>query len=207
MIDPASTPAAGSSATPAAGSSATPAGGSAATPAGGHRRAFTIALLLCVAGAGLAIYAVTRVWLVEVTERAAPLSPLRVERTGGDLLSWLQPLAVVSLAGAGAVLATRGLTRRLIGGLLAVLGVAMVAGAAFELAEGLWPVLTGIGGLAVFAAGGWTAVRGAHWPSMGARYERSPHTAEKEPLPALNAPRGTRQAWDALDRGEDPTGD
>ncbi|WP_033346064.1 Trp biosynthesis-associated membrane protein [Catenuloplanes japonicus] len=171
-----------------------------------HRRAFTIALVLCVAGAGLALYAVTRVWLVEVTTRAAPLPPVRAERTGGDLLSWLPPLAVVSLAGAGAVIATRGLVRRLVGALLAVLGLAIVAGAAANLSVGVWPVLTLIGGLAVLAAGGWTAARGPDWPSMGARYER-PARAAQEPQPAMNGPRGTRQAWDALDRGEDPTGE
>jgi hypothetical protein len=181
--------------------------GPTSVPAAGGRRALTFALLLCAAGAGLALYAVTRVWLVEVTERAAPLPSLRVERTGGDLMSWLPPLAVVSLAGAGAVIATRGLVRRLVGVLLAVLGVAIGVGAAVELTSGGWPVLTLLGGLAVLASGGWTAARGADWPSMGARYERPARTGGEEPLPAMNGPRGTRQAWDALDRGEDPTGD
>ncbi|MDP9792021.1 hypothetical protein J2S43_000533 [Catenuloplanes nepalensis] len=170
----------------------------------GARRAFTLALLLCAAGAGLALYAVTRVWLVEVTERAAPLPPSSTERTGSDLLVWLQPLAVVSLAGAGALIATRGPVRRAIGGLLAVLGLAIGIGAATQLGAGLWPALTLLGGVAVAVAGGWTAARGADWPSLGARYER-PAPVGDEPPPAVNAPRGTRQAWDALDRGEDPT--
>ncbi|MDR7278108.1 Trp biosynthesis-associated membrane protein [Catenuloplanes atrovinosus] len=167
----------------------------------GDRRAFTLALLLCVAGAGLALYAVTRVWLVEVTQRAAPLPPLSQERKGSELLVWLSPLAVVSLAGAGALIATRGVVRRAIGGLLAVLGVAIAAGAATELGGGGWPALTLLGGAAVAVAGGWTAARGADWPSLGARYERPVAS------PAVNGPRGTRQAWDALDRGEDPTDD
>ncbi|WP_370879383.1 Trp biosynthesis-associated membrane protein [Catenuloplanes indicus] len=168
------------------------------------RRAFTLALLLCAAGAGLALYAVSRVWLVEVTGRAAPLPPLRTERTGSDLLVWLSPLAVVSLAGAGALIATRALVRRAIGGLLAAMGVAIGAGAATELGAGLWPALTLLGGAAVAVAGAWAAARGADWPSLGARYER-PAVAAAERAPAVNAPRGTRQAWDALDRGEDPT--
>lgn len=168
------------------------------------RRAFTLALLLCAAGAGLALYAVTRVWLVEVTARPAPLPPLRAERTGADLLAWLPPLAVVSLAGTGALIATRGPVRRAIGVLLAVLGVAVVAGAATRLGAGGWPALTLLGGVAVTVAGGATVARGAGWPSLGARYERR---SAAGPAPAVNAPRGTRQAWDALDRGEDPTGD
>lgn len=175
-------------------------------PAAGtaNRRAFTLALLLCAAGAGLALYAVTRVWLVEVTGRPAPLPPLSTERTGADLLVWLQPLAVVSLAGAAALIATRALVRRALGGLLTVLGLVIAAGAATRLTAGVWPVLTLLGGVAVAAAGVWTAARGADWPSLGARYER-PAVAADEPVPAVNGPRGTRQAWDALDRGEDPT--
>ncbi|GAB7037797.1 MULTISPECIES: Trp biosynthesis-associated membrane protein [Catenuloplanes] len=173
-------------------------------PGAGGRRAFTLALLLCVAGAGLALYAVTRVWLVEVTERPAPLPPRSADRTGSDLLVWLQPLAVVALAGAGALIATRALVRRAIGGLVAALGLAIAAGAATELAAGVWPALTSLGGAAVAAAGAWTVARGADWPSLGARYER-PAAGRSEPAPAVNAPRGTRQAWDALDRGEDPT--
>ena len=48
---------------------------------------------------------------------------------------------------------------------------------------------------------------GARWPAMGARYERAAGT----PPPAVSSrperveAAGTRDAWDALDRGEDPT--
>ncbi|MBM0233247.1 Trp biosynthesis-associated membrane protein, partial [Micromonospora sp. STR1_7] len=59
-------------------------------------------------------------------------------------------------------------------------------------------------------AGGWTALRGGGWPAMGARYERPTRTVAGSAPPAAGpsaplAGRRTTEAWDALDRGEDPT--
>ena len=140
---------------------------------------------------------------------------MRDARTGADLLPWLPALALVALAGGGAVLATRGRLRRLLGGLLALLGLAVAAGGGYGLvavrrrrSSRQWPVLCLLGGL-LAAAGGWsTALRGGGWPAMGARYERPARTAAPS-APATGRPGGRaadhRDAWDALDRGEDPT--
>lgn len=172
------------------------------------RREFAYALLLCAAGAGLALFAATRSWAVEVTVRPAPLSEVRVVRTGGDLVPWLPALAVVGLAGAGAVIATRGVARRLVGVLLLALGLGVAAGGGYGLAlaaAAAWPTLGVVGGLLVAAGGALTLARGKHWPTMGTRYER---VAVRAPGPggaASRDERSTRQAWDALDRGEDPT--
>ena len=55
-----------------------------------------------------------------------------------------------------------------------------------------------VGCVLIFMAGGWIAVRGPRWPSMGGTYERTP--------PPLTAKQPTaRETWDALDRGDDPT--
>ena len=140
----------------------------------------TYAVLLCLAGAGLALFAATRTWSVEITTRPAPLSPLRDVRTGGGLLPWLPALALVGLAAAGALLATRGVGRRLVGGLLALVGLGVVAGGGVRPgwspagATRVWsrPLLCVLGGLLVAAAGAITAARGHTWPAMGARYER-----------------------------------
>ncbi|MDG4788706.1 Trp biosynthesis-associated membrane protein [Micromonospora sp. WMMD1102] len=172
------------------------------------------AVLLCLLGAGLAVLAATRTWSVELTARPAPLPPDRTARTGGDLLPWLPALALVGLAGAGALLGTRGIGRRLVGGLLALLGAGLVAGAGYagfgtggEVAAG-WPLLCALGGLLAGAAGVLAVLRGAGWPVMGARYDRArPAGAGR----VATAPDGrvdagrTTAAWDALDRGEDPT--
>ncbi|MGN9775688.1 Trp biosynthesis-associated membrane protein [Micromonospora sp. H33] len=184
-------------------------------PAAAVRRELTYAVLLCVAGAGLAAWAATRTWAVELTPRPAPLPPVRDARTGADLLPWLPALALVALAGGGAVLATRGRVRRLLGGLLALLGVAVAAGGAYGLAAGFagdvsrqWPLLSLVGGVLAAAGGLLTALRGRRWPAMGARYERRPRpVAAARPQPGSVTGRRTTEAWDALDRGEDPTRD
>ncbi|TDC72920.1 Trp biosynthesis protein [Micromonospora sp. KC606] len=192
----------------APGDAATPAPTGA--PADRGRRELAYAVLLCLAGAGLAVWAATRTWAVEVTARGA-LPPTRHDRSGAQLLPWLSALALVVLAGGGAVLATRGRLRRLLGGLLALLGLAVAAGGGYGLTAGFagevsrqWPALCLLGGLLAAAGGALAARRGDRWPAMGARYERRPRAGTTfDGRPA--AQRGTREAWDALDRGEDPT--
>jgi Tryptophan-associated transmembrane protein (Trp_oprn_chp) len=173
---------------------------SATTPA----RLLAYAVILCVAGAGLALFAATRTWLVEVTPRPAPLPELRAPRTGGDLVPWLPGLAVVGLAGGGALLATRGAVRRGVGGLLAVAGLGIAGGAAAALSDATargWPVLCVLGGVMLMVAGIAAVVRGREWPALGARYDR-----RAAPPPATRAGTAdTVAAWEALDRGEDPT--
>ncbi|MFJ6196409.1 Trp biosynthesis-associated membrane protein [Micromonospora sp. NPDC092111] len=179
-------------------------------PTARGRRELAYAVLLCLAGAGLACWAVTRTWSVEVTARGA-LPPTRQDRSGADLLPWLSALALVALAGAGAVLATRGRVRRLLGGLLVGLGLAVAAGGGYGLAADLggavsrqWPACCLIGGVLAAGGGLLTALRGAGWPAMGARYERPSRAdagTDRQPI----GERGNREAWDALDRGEDPT--
>lgn len=195
------------------------------------RRSFGLALAGCLAGAGLALYAATRTWSLRVVDRPG-LPELRSATTGADRAPWLVGLALVALAGAGALLATRGLVRRLLGGLLALVG-AGVAVAAIAARAGLdvgraggggtfWPVACAIGGALIVGAGLAAARHGRSWPVMGSRYERSTAPAtpaepgdRSGPLAASGLERGetrdqetrddTRAVWDALDRGDDPT--
>ncbi|WP_229400166.1 Trp biosynthesis-associated membrane protein [Micromonospora okii] len=188
----------------------------AVTPDARRRRELTYAVLLCLAGAGLALWASTRTWSVELTARPVPLPPVRQARTGAGLLPWLPALAVVALAGGGAVLATRGAVRRLLGVLLLALGAAVAAGGGYGLVAAFdgevsrqWPALCLAGGALAAGGGALTALRGATWPAMGARYERPVRrAADPQEGEAATGPvtgRRTTQAWDALDRGEDPT--
>jgi uncharacterized membrane protein (TIGR02234 family) len=169
------------------------------------RRDHLTAVASCLAGAGLALFAATRVWSVRVEHRPG-LSDLRAEQTGADLQPWLVGLAVVALAGAGAMLATRGVARRVLGVLLALTGAGVAAGAvlaraatdpdAAGVAGSAWPAACVLGGAAV-AAGGVLAARHGHlWSAMSSRYERRPAPASLDE---------GRELWDALDRGDDPT--
>lgn len=99
--------------------------------------------------------------------------------------------------------------------LLLALGVAVAAGGGYGLVAAFdgeisrqWPALCLVGGLLTGAGGALTALRGAGWPAMGARYDRPARRVATEPGPAAAGPvtgRRTTEAWDALDRGEDPT--
>jgi hypothetical protein len=159
-------------------------------------------VVACAAGAGLALLAAGRTWAEVTVVRPAPLSPLHEARTGSALLPWLPALALVALAGAGALLATRGLVRAAVGVLLVLAGSGLVIGVVMRLAAGDspgWPLVAGMAGLVVAASGGLTVARGRDWPGMAARYERVHRPASP------SGPRTGSQMWDALDRGEDPT--
>jgi Tryptophan-associated transmembrane protein (Trp_oprn_chp) len=164
-------------------------------------RSLAVAVIACAAGAAVALFALSRVWVTDVVSRPAPLPPQSVPHRGGALLPWVPALALVALAGAGAVVATRGRLRRIIGGLVVTVAAGLVAGGVVGLGRAAggrvaWPALVALAGLAI----GWAGVRvirhGSAWPAMGTRYERA-------------RPRAARAAtmWDDLDRGVDPTAD
>ena len=101
-----------------------------------------------------------------------------------------------ALAAVGGVLATRSLGRRLVGVVTVLVGVlVVVAGEA-------WSVVTG--GVLLVLAGAGTAWRATRWPSMSGRYDAGARAAAAA---GANPTRRSHDLWDALDRGEDPTGE
>ena len=131
-----------------------------------------------------------------------------------DLVGSLAPWALVALAGAVAILATRRWGRVPVGLALAGAGGAVTWSVfdvirdterraweatatdgpqilpAWPVYETAWPWVALAAGVLLVATGVWTAVRGPSWPALGARYD---------------APQRRDDAWAALDRGEDPT--
>jgi uncharacterized membrane protein (TIGR02234 family) len=87
------------------------------------RREIAAALVLGVAGAGLVFLAVRQGWAQVRTVAPAPLPGADVRVTGQDLVPAAAALAVAALASLAALLATRGLVRRLVGLALAGFGV------------------------------------------------------------------------------------
>jgi uncharacterized membrane protein (TIGR02234 family) len=184
------------------------------------RRSYALTLAACLAGAALSAYAVTRTWSLRLTPRTG-MSDLRSAHTGADAEPWVIGLALVALAGTGALLATRGVVRRVLGAVLALAGLGVAVGAVIGRAgvdPGVagsgatgWPAACVLGGL-IIVAGGVTAARLGHeWPTMSARYDRKP-VAPAQYRPSAGAadpdlaPADHRSAWEALDRGDDPTG-
>jgi hypothetical protein len=169
------------------------------TGAARGRRELALVVAACVLAAALALLAASRPWLESVSARPAPLPPLRLTRSGAAIVPALPALALVALASAGGVLATRGLARRLVGVLMAGAGLGVAAVALGAAGGGVWRAGCVVAGAVVAAAGVVTALRAGRWPAMGARFEavRRPVTT------APDAPPG--ELWDALDRGTDPT--
>jgi uncharacterized membrane protein (TIGR02234 family) len=190
-------------------------------------RPFALALLLELVGAGGALLVAVRTWQTVRTPRPAPLPADVLHLSGRTIDAAPTALALVGLAGVVAVLATRGVVRRVVGGVLVLVGVALIwrafasAGAVSATrartlvtdrhptvnaaavvphvgTTTIWPALTGICGVLVLAAGGLIAWRGHRWQVMSARYEAPVDTQQQESKAAT-------ALWTALDRGEDPT--
>ena len=112
--------------------------------------------------------------------RPQPLAALVRTRTGADLAPLLPALCLVAMAGAGALVATRGAVRVALGVLLAGCGVGIVVCAVGFRTKGdhLSSAAAGFAGLCccagvVITTVGLLAVRNrASWPSLGARFER-----------------------------------
>jgi uncharacterized membrane protein (TIGR02234 family) len=178
--------------------------------------------LVLLGGAG-ALLVSGRAWQTVTARRARPFTDEVVDVSGRTLEPAVAALGVVALAGVVAVLATRGIARRLVGVALAGAAIAMawlaVAGLRTESAQrarslvsdartaaGLdpahpprvtvhlvWPALTLLCALVLLAGGIAVALWGHRWLVMSGRYEA--------PAPQ----RSQASLWSDLDRGHDPT--
>jgi uncharacterized membrane protein (TIGR02234 family) len=102
------------------------------------KRQYGYALLAGAVGAGLILLALRAQWAQAVFTPQKPLTAEVVTVSGNDLVPLAGALALAALAGLIAVIATKGVARRVVGGLLALFGAG--AGAA---------VLTSISGATV----------------------------------------------------------
>lgn len=190
------------------------------------RRGLALAAGTVAAGAGLVLLAGTRPLLVTVD--GAGLGD-GVPVVGGPLAS---AVGLVGLAAAGALLLTGCWSRRVVGALVLVGGLALLAsGGPGPPSAGIteapdaptsavwsWLFRTGAAGMGV--GGALTLSFAGSWPRPGGRYRREPHgrepqeaaargghPADARPGPGRAPDRSTpdRSLWDALDRGEDPT--
>jgi hypothetical protein len=101
--------------------------------------------------------------------------------------------ALVALAGAMGTFAVRGVLRRTVAVVVAAAGVGVLT-VGLSTAHPGADALVGPGGGLILLTGLSILRHAKGWPSMSTRYEREQRAAGK-PL----------SAWDAIDRGEDPT--
>jgi len=114
---------------PATGRSA--AGGT--SPAARSRRQFVLMLLVGAAGAGLALLAVRQGWARAIYDEPKPLPSQSISVTGQDMVPAASALALAGLACLAAIIATRGLLRRIAGAVLALCGAGAVVAASGSL--------------------------------------------------------------------------
>ncbi|MBV9487717.1 MAG: Trp biosynthesis-associated membrane protein [Solirubrobacterales bacterium] len=177
------------------------------------------AIVVCLVGGLLVFLTSGRVWAratapnVTGGDGSATLSV-----TGHQVAASIPATGIALMALALAILAASGMMRRLVGGVTVLLGVAAVGvaiaargnvskaledrevgatGLAVHASANGWWVVTLVGGLLALAAG-LLAIRYAPaWSGMAERYDAPGATQPKRDPAAV--------AWDALDRGEDPT--
>jgi uncharacterized membrane protein (TIGR02234 family) len=189
------------------------------------RRELVAVVAAAVVGGALALFAGGQDWVEITAQRRPPLPPVTAMATGGEVAPLAPAAGLVLLAAAGALLAVRGLGRFAVGLLMVVAGTGLAWSSGRVLAGAdvvtdrlrslgvadtdlttdvvhVWPVLAVLGGVLGIAAGVVTVFRGRRWPAMGRRYERTGAAA-----PAAPEEHRTQSAWNALDRGEDPTED
>jgi uncharacterized membrane protein (TIGR02234 family) len=180
------------------------------------RSRLLIVAALVVAGALVVLLASSQTWGSLTVANGPGVAHQHVTVDGRQVSPALSALAVALIALAVAAVAARGLLRRL----LAALGVAVavieivvavhadvgnaLAARVFGVHElrlpaheGSWWMLAAAGGVVAALSFGVIAIAGGRWPGMGARYD-APQSAARQKDPAV-------AAWEALDRGDDPT--
>ena len=102
------------------------------------RREFVLVLLAGAVGAGLVVLAVRQAWAQAIFTPPRPLPAQDISVSGQQLVPLASALALAALACLAAVIATRSVTRRAAGALLAALGAValkarlLIAGTAAE---------------------------------------------------------------------------
>jgi uncharacterized membrane protein (TIGR02234 family) len=184
-------------------------------------------VVVVLAGAGLALLATARAW---VTQRITDVPGVaELTASGSQAAPAVAALAIVAAAAAVVLLIGGRLVARLAGVLAALAGAGIVASVVGVLVDprgaaapavpaatgragplpgaaspSVWVWLALVGGLVAVAGGLVAAVRAGGWPVPGRRFETD--TARRRAAPTGDAGEDPVAAWDALSRGEDPTG-
>jgi hypothetical protein len=167
-----------------------------------------------VIGAGLAMYAGTRDWWTEETTRPVPLPPIRNVISGRTAMPWIPASALVVLAGAAALFATKRVGRAIVAGLIVLAGIGLIVAGISGLyppanavkQQAGWPLLVAVAGLVVSAGGIIVVIRHRVWQrstTLGNRFDAPMATAQLSQTKSRQ--QDSAVLWDTLDSGTDPT--
>ncbi len=175
------------------------------------KREYSLTLLVVIVGSVITWWAYSRTWAP-----AAPcfgsLGPAcEPARTGAEVEPTGPALALLTALTTLAVIATRSRGRQVVGFLLVLLSVASVAVAvSTRSSDSAWWLMAVAGSIVALLGSAVVLMRGARWPTMSSRYERT--SIERASLnstapTALGEPTdiAPKDAWDALEHGIDPT--
>jgi uncharacterized membrane protein (TIGR02234 family) len=199
------------------------------------RRELRLAVLLCLLGSGLILFAVSRTWVTFVFPSTITITGLSQGVGGGKIVDGARAFGYVGLAGVLAVAATRRWGRVLVGAVLAVAGAGVVVVVGHALAGGLavralpfdsvagscgagvtdaacLRAAAAFAGFRVFESHLWawaTIVGGILLAASGGlvavRGRRWAALSAAYEAPAALPPVTDKGVWDAFDRGDDPT--
>lgn len=155
-----------------------------------------MAIVLLTVGSFLLLIALSKSWAVAPTALLDGVTPSRERVMSGAAVAPAATAAAwIGFAGIAGIIATRSWGRIVVGVIVAVAALAGIVSAIAAWTMPWAPIA--VAGLALTgSAGVLTVLRGARWPGLGSRYERSAPQAQGA---------DDRATWDALDRGEDPT--
>jgi uncharacterized membrane protein (TIGR02234 family) len=195
------------------------------------RRGRLLAVVVVLGGAGLVLLAATRPWVSQQITGVPGVVSLTA--TGSQAAPAVSALAIVAAAAAVVLLIGGRLVTRLAGVLAALAGAGIVASVVGVLTDpqgaaapavpaatgragplpgaaspSAWVWLALLGGLVAVGGGLFAAVRAGRWPVPGRRFETGSGRLSAAPPAARAADAGEDPigTWDALSRGEDPTG-
>ncbi|HZC40792.1 MAG TPA: Trp biosynthesis-associated membrane protein [Streptosporangiaceae bacterium] len=122
-----------------------------APPGSPARREYLLVLLAGAVGAAVVLLSARQPWAHVTIAAAGPLPAAAVPVSGQDLVPATGALGLAALAGMAAVIATRGIPRRVVGGLLVIFGLTIAVTVALHV--GAHEVLAAAHSAAVSQAG------------------------------------------------------
>jgi uncharacterized membrane protein (TIGR02234 family) len=182
------------------------------------RRALGLAIAAVAVGGLAVLLSAGRVWARALQPSLAGGGRVPLSVTGHQVAPSLPALGIALIALAAAILAARGVLRRIVGVVVVLLGATTVGvtvtapgqvsqaleqheigatGLVIHASANGWWLLALAGAVLATVAGALTVIRGSHWAALGARYD-APTARARGADPVADA-------WAALDRGEDPT--